>query len=219
MGLYFKQTFGDKFKKSIIVIHDTVGSANGENVKAGWIAKSNNISTCKVISGKPNTDKELAEGDFDGVVIDVFDPKYWSYHLGISDPAYRIQKSSCAIELCSFGPLLKTTKGFMNVYHSIVPDDQVIKLGKTFRGYDYFEKYSDKQLISLKEQLILLANTFSIDLHSGLYKLIKNGNKAFELQSGALQASPGLYTHVNYRKADKWDCQPQPNLIQMIMEL
>lgn len=211
MSSYFKQTFV-KYPKDKIVIHHTAGSGNPFAVCDWWTSQDKNISTCKVIGGIGNQNK------WDGICVDFFAAKYYAYHLGIKENDYSISKSSIGIEICSYGGLAYQNGVYTNYVHGIITQDQVCKLDKTFRGFDFFQAYTEKQIATLKAQLIQLSQQFNIDLHSGMYALLKKNGKAFEIQTSALSGKPGLWTHVNYRR-DKIDCYPDPKLIQMILEL
>ena len=61
-----------------------------------------------------------------------------------------------------------------------------------------------------------------MDLENGLPKLLKEGmdpKDAFEFNEEAYNAKQfGLWTHTNVRK-DKFDCSPQPELVNMLRTL
>jgi hypothetical protein len=61
-----------------------------------------------------------------------------------------------------------------------------------------------------------------MDLVNGLPKLLKEGvdpAEAFEFNSDAYYAKQyGLWSHTNVRK-DKFDCFPQPELVEMLKQL
>jgi len=86
-------------------------------------------------------------------------------------------------------------------------------LDKPWRGKRYFHKYSDKQIASLKILILELARKFDIPLPNIQYDL-----NYFDLKFDALNGKPGLWTHVNVRE-EKWDCFPQPELIDMLNSL
>ena len=86
-------------------------------------------------------------------------------------------------------------------------------MDKPWRGKKYFQKYTDKQINSLKKIILELARKFDIPLPN-----IKYDECFFDLKYDALNGAPGLWTHVNVRE-DKWDCFPQPELIEMLNTL
>lgn len=208
--------YKNAYKKDKIVIHHTAGSHQPLWTIDGWQATNKKIGTAFIIGGKSNDPKY--PDDFDGAQYKYFDPKYWSLHLGIKEGTnYPITKASIGIELCNYGQLIKNEEGrYLTRVNSVVPEDQVVKC--SFRGYEYYEAYTVKQVATLKKTLLALAEEFNIDIRAGIQCLLKKGCKAFELQTSALAGKPGLWTHVNYRK-DKWDCSPQDILIEMIMSL
>lgn len=213
MGTYFRQ----EYPKDKIIIHHTAGSADVYAVSAWWDMQNNNVSTSKIIGGIfRNGDARL-----DGFVLDFYDPKYWSYHLGVNSNGHQIEKTSIGIELTNYGGLRKTPFGeYINYVHGIIPEYQVEKLDKPFRGFSYYQAYTQKQIDSLKAELLKLAAEFNIDLHLGMYALLKKGRNAFEIQTSALNSKPGLWGHVNYRRAtEKQDPYPSEILIEMILSL
>jgi hypothetical protein len=68
---------------------------------------------------------------------------------------------------------------------------------------------------------LYISNRDNVDLHEGLYKWIKTEGvtKAFDFHINAYKGEvKGLLTHTNIRE-DKFDCSPQPNLVDMILSL
>lgn len=210
MENYYKQVF----KKDKIVLHHTAGSHNPHWVLDGWNANKKKIGTAWVIGGMANPPYKDV---FDGDVVNYYDDKYWSHHIGIPESNYHITKPSIGIELCNYGYLVKNNYGtYLTYVGTVVPPEQVVSCD--FRGFSFYEAYTEAQIIKLKALLLDIAERHTIDLHEGLYKMLKNGNKAFEYQTSARSGRPGLWTHGNFRK-DKWDCSPQGKLIDMILSL
>lgn len=207
---FYKQ----KVTKDKIVLHHTAGSHQPHWVIDGWEANKRKVGTPWVIGGMANPPYK---NEFDGTVVKYFDDEYWAHHLGIVERGYFITKSSIGIETCNYGGLIKNKYGqYLTYVGSLVPEDQVAECD--FRGYKYYEAYTELQLISLRMLLLDIASRHNIDLHLGLYALIKAGKKAFEKQSSALAGKPGLWSHGSYR-SDKTDCSPQEALIEMILSL
>ena len=210
--------------KDTIYVHHTAGGARPDYVIDGWErdkTKSGNalrVGTAFLIGRKTNGVK-----DFDGEIYVPFNPKYWSHHLGLKRPKYspfnnaRLNAKSIAIEICSYGWLHREESGRFyfetgsgKIY---VPNEEVCILEKPWRGKKYFQKYTDKQIESLKKIILELARKFDIPLPN-----IKYDECYFDLKYDALNGAPGLWTHVNVRE-DKWDCFPQPELIEMLNTL
>jgi hypothetical protein len=216
-GEYIKQLSS----KKIIVIHHTAGSHRADWTIDGWNTDKTasgaklRIGTAYVIGGldRNGTDKD----NMNGIVYRAFDDKYASYHLGLkTELNNQITMQSVAIEICNYGWVNKTSSGkFLNYVNNEISASEVIDLGFEFRGSRYWHKYTDAQIATLKELLIKVSTTYGIDLKKGMMEF---GDSAFNLNQNALHGAPGLWSHVNYRQ-DKFDCSPQPNLIQMLKSL
>jgi hypothetical protein len=62
-----------------------------------------------------------------------------------------VNKHSIGIEVCNYGPLTLTKDGkFLTYVNSVVPQSEVLDLGKPFRGYRYWHNYTPNQLESLE---------------------------------------------------------------------
>ena len=127
---------------------------------------------------------------------------------------------SIGIEICNYGPVTKTNSGKLLTYvNSELSPSQVCDLGYHFRGYQNHHKYSNKQIASLKELLLILGNKFNIDIRKGIVPLLnKPGGEAFELNGDALNGKQGIWSHTSVRK-DKFDVHPQDELIAMLRTL
>jgi hypothetical protein len=97
---------------------------------------------------------------------------------------------------------------------------QLVTLPKAFRGFQHWHRYSDTQILTLKEWILFIANRDNIDVRKGLPEIIKNkGADAFDLFDVKLvEKTPGLWNHTNVRK-DKFDMFPQQELIDMLLSL
>ncbi|HAS45054.1 MAG TPA: hypothetical protein DCS93_31520 [Microscillaceae bacterium] len=101
-------------------------------------------------------------------------------------------------------------------------DDNDYKKG--YRGNEYFLKYSDKQLESLKKLLVYLCIEEDIPMQNDKEKIFHMipDFSALPLPkdpfSKAINKYPGIYTHTTV-KVDKSDCHPQPELIQVLTEI
>jgi N-acetyl-anhydromuramyl-L-alanine amidase AmpD len=192
------QYFKDKQFKNQIVIHHTAGSGKAENVIHGWDFNVERVGTAYVI-------------DASGLVVKAFEPEYWAYHLGLkSIQNSQLNKNSIGIEICNWGQLVKKTDGkYYNYINGIVPDNEVVQMPK-FRGFEYYHKYNDAQIESVRKLILELAAKFAIplDYNSDMWDISQN----------ALSGKKGIYTHVSYR-TDKNDCSPQFNLIEMLKNL
>ena len=209
-GEYLKGSY----KNDYIILHHTAGGANPKSVVDYWAKDSlGRVATEFVIGGQ---DCKTNNTKYDGQIVRAFPEGCQAYHIGISGSTY-MNKHSVGIEICNFGYLenCKTYTG------SIANPEQIVSLNEPFKGYLNWHKYSDEQIKSVRYLLSYIANRDNIDLHEGLYKWIKEEGaiKAFDFHTDAYNGKiKGLLTHANIRK-DKYDCCPQPNLVDMILSL
>ncbi len=206
------------FKKQII-LHHTAGGPRPDFTIGWWKQDTQRVATAFVIGRETGDEKNK----FDGTVYRAFPEYLWAYHLGLSkknssinaDLRSSLNKTSIGIEICSYGPVIKqaddTFKTVVN--NKTIPADQITDVGTPWRGYQYFQKYSTAQLDACKTVIMSMAYYFHIPIEEVSYN-----REWFEINANALNASPGIWTHVNYRK-DKTDCFPQPELIEMLNSL
>lgn len=200
----FYDFFREKYTKRQIVWHHTEGHDNVNGVVQWWKSDSkNNIATCALL-GK--------QGNF----LQVFDNDYWAFSLGIKSSQYKnnfkeADKTCVAIELTNAGGLIKNGKDFISSFGSKVPASDVVSVD--FRGFLHYDKYTDKQIQSLKYWTLLCAAAYDIPLTYEYENLfVKNNN--------ALSGKSGIYTHCSFRDSDeKQDLSPQPSLINMAKNL
>jgi hypothetical protein len=224
--LPFGEYYADIRTKDTIYLHHTAGGHRPDWTIDGWKhdrTKTGDklaVATAYVIGGISTTN---GDASFDGVVYRAFDDKYWAHHLGLKQQNNkRLNQKSIAIEICNYGPLVRTLDGrYINYVKKEVPESMVVTLDEPFRGYKYYHRYTDKQLESLTSLLKDLSLRHNIDIKKGMKELLKVPYRlsyAFDMQDAALKGDPGLWTHSNVRK-DKTDCSPQPGLIGLIQSL
>lgn len=220
--LHADEYYHDKVKKSVIALHHTAGSHRPDYSINGWETDKDSagnvlkVGTAYVIGGMSTTDKNVL---WDGVVAQAFPADCWAYHWGLNQANNKLlNQSSVAIEICNYGPIKIGKDGqFYNYVNKPVPKEMVIKLPRTFRGFDYYHAYTTRQITALKELILSLANEFSIDVREGLQPILSKPD-AFEVNKFALQGAPGLWSHTNMRP-DKFDITPQPAIIEMLASL
>jgi N-acetyl-anhydromuramyl-L-alanine amidase AmpD len=200
-------------------IHHTAGWDNPYRTVSNWNRdKRGRVATQYVIGGsnvKGNT-------KHDGVVVECFPNNYLGWHLG-KVGKFAISKFSGGVELNNFGYLKKKDGKYYTYVNTEVKPEYVCDLGYKFRGFQYWHAYTDKQIESLRLLILHLKDIYpKMDLENGLPKLLKEGmhpKDAFEFNSDAYYAKQfGLWTHTNVRK-DKFDCFPQPELVEMLKNL
>jgi hypothetical protein len=219
-GEYYKEII----EKDTIFLHHTAGSHRPDWSIDGWSFDKNKtggklaVGTAYVIGGISTTNNDVS---FDGKIYRAFDDKYWAHHLGLSVINNKIlNQKSIGIEICNYGPVTKNQNGiFFNYVKKPVPANMVIELEKPFRGFNFWQKYTDKQLASTKALILDIALRHpKIDLRGGLRQFIHQGAAAFELNGGGTKGVSGIWSHSNVR-ADKLDIFPQPQIIELIKSL
>lgn len=226
------QYFEGPTRKEWLFLHHTAGWHNPYNVIKDWAADDRGaVATEFVIGGlsvKGNDTK------YDGEVVQAFPQGGYGWHLGIGNN--EMHRNSVGIEVCSFGQLTKDgynksingvqtwiplTKGKFYTYVGTEADPgQVINLDKVYRNYTYWHRYSDKQIVALKELILYIANRDSIDIRCGLPDLIrKKGFDAFDtFDIPLVSKTRGLWCHANVA-TNKVDMFPQQELIDMLLSL
>lgn len=205
-----------EYDKKQIVLHHTV--SNPKDAKGDlkwWLKDKKHIATCMIITS-------------DGTPYQLFSSKYWSHHLGIprtflkeqgfEDWASRnvkLNQESISIEIDNWGGLTKIKDGvYKNVYGGKlkIPDNEIQYFPNGFRGYKYYQKYTNAQIKTVGELLLFWNKKYGIplDYNEDMWDVSKN----------ALGGKKGVWSHVSYRKPiDKQDCFPQPELISMLKTL
>jgi len=179
-----------KTKKDKIVLHFTAGFLHAD---IGELTKQH-VSVAYVVAR-------------DGTVYELFDPEYWSYHLGpkATGGNKKNSSSSIGIEICNNGPLtlengiLKTWSG--SPYCTIDQADAFVKVKDEggFRGHKYFASYTKEQFRTLD---LLITNICR--KHKILRKLPKLNERA---QKFVNDPGEGIWSHQNFR-SDKFDVGP-----------
>lgn len=215
--------YKDIVKKDIIWLHHSEGGSRPDWTISGWgkeylkdvsgklvsDSKGNSIplkvGKAYVIGRKSSTTDDTS---WDGKILRAFDDKYYTYHLGINSANSKdLNSRSIAIEICNYGPLTIGKDGrFYNYVNKPINEKEVVKLDKPFRGYEYFERYTDAQIENLRKLLIYLINKHSIKIEGKIYN-----EKWFEYNTKL----SGIKSHSNMR-VDKYDIFPQKEMIQML---
>lgn len=187
--------------KTQIFLHFTAGGPSAKNVIGGWNSDETTVSTAFVVDR--NT----------GEVYECFDPKYWSFHLGIKNTNGRLDKTSLGIEICSYGPLKKIdTKYYAwpKDWKTEIKETSIYKLDKPFRGYDFFESLTDLQISNVEKLLKILIKKYKIKVQPSF------DEKWFEFNQEVIDKTlPGIFTHTTVRK-DKSDLYPDKRVIDML---
>lgn len=200
-------------KKEYLFLHHTAGGNNPYQVITMWNNDTRGrIATEFVLGGQSVFN---GNDDYDGTIVQAFPEGSYAWHLGDNGSEY-MHSHSVGIETCNFGQI----KNGLTYTGQKADPKQIVELKQPFRGYKFWHRYSDKQIITLKELILYIANRDSIDIHKGLISEIKiKGVEAFEFNSDAYYGKvKGMWTHTNTRK-DKVDMFPQQELIDMLLSL
>ena len=142
--------------KKQIYLHHTAGGPSGERVYQDWAANVERIATCVTISGQ-------GIGATDGQIVQGFPSKYWAYHLGLKESTFHrfivpyksLDRISIGIEICNWGQLTVKNGKYYTYVNKELNIKDVIKLPKAYKGFDFFHNYTDAQIASVKELLLL----------------------------------------------------------------
>ena len=203
------QYLREEHPKKQIYLHHTAGRSNGENTFKWWASNPERVATCVCISGL---------GAVDGQIVQGYSSKYWAYHLGIKRsvfdaygvPYTNLDKYSIGIEICNWGQLSFTGGKFYNYVGGEVPEKEVIKLDVPYKRHIYFHNYTDAQIESVRQLLVLWNQRYGIPL--------KYNEDIWTVTQRALRGEAGVFTHNSVR-ADKVDIYPHPKMIQMLKSL
>ncbi|GEM_PF-768990 len=199
-GQYIKQTTS----KTQIFLHFTAGGPSAKNVIDYWDSNEPRVATPFVIDG-------------DGDVFECFNPDYWSYHLGIKGTKGRLDKSSFGIEICNYGPLkLKDGKYYAwpkDYSTKVIPKDEVYSLPRGFRGFQYYQSFTDGQINATEKLCEHLIEKYNIEIQ---YEFDYSW---FDYDSEVIrQTLPGIWSHSTVRK-DKLDLYPDHRILEMLNRL
>ena len=198
--------------KEYLFLHHTAGWHNPYNTIKDWASDSRGSVGTEFVLGGPSV--KGTDSQHDGKIICAIPEGGYGWHLG-KNGSQRMHTHSVGIEVCNFG-WIKNGKTWAGTK---VHKSQKVQVD--FRGYTEWHKYSDKQIASLKELILYIAERDSIDIHKGLISEIKKKGaiKAFDFNEDAYYGKvKGLWTHTNTR-LDKTDLFPQPELVEMLLSL
>jgi N-acetyl-anhydromuramyl-L-alanine amidase AmpD len=133
----------------------------------------------------------------DGRIHEVFDPRYWAYHLGIKGVGASVDRRSIGIELASEGPVKRSGNSFTAFNRAY--SGEVYDHGSTWRGQSqYWAAYPSSQLNAATELVDHLCSVFGVPRRSPRNHLDFDAN---------LSGFKGVLGHHHLR-ADKSDPHP-----------
>ena len=146
-----KDYISTETKKSLIVLHHTVGGSAKSTIDY-WRSDSGRIATAYVVKR-------------DGRICEVFDPKYWAFHLGLKGTNGAVDKRSIGIEIASEGALIQR-KGELYCFDKVSErtrfTQDYYEYPEPWRGYRFFDAYADAQATAVADLINLLCDKFKI---------------------------------------------------------
>ncbi len=197
----FNNYIREVYAKSQIYLHHTAGGPSGKQVFDIWQMDNTPVATCVSISA-------------DGTIVQGYGSQFWAYHLGLRTkhfknlPYKQLDKTSIGIEICNYGYLVEKQGEYYNYVGGKVTN--VCTLDRPYKGYTHWQNYTDEQIFSVRELLLMWNERYGIDLtyHEDIWQVTDR----------ALKGERGVFTHNSVR-ADKADVYPHPKLITMLQNL
>ncbi|MCK9220600.1 MAG: N-acetylmuramoyl-L-alanine amidase [Bacteroidales bacterium] len=208
------QYVAEEKAKVQIYLHHTAGSADPLQTYKWWESNPERIATCVVIGGMPGNDTTWKDGE----IVQGYSSKFWAWHLGLKEstfakfglPYVSLDQISIGVEICNWGQLTLKEGKFYNYVNRVIPNDQVCTLEAPFRGFTFYHAYTDAQIESVQQLLLLWKTKYNIPLtyHEDIW----------DVTPRALKGEPGIFTHNSVR-FDKNDISPQPKMMAMLTSL
>lgn len=124
--------------KDLIVLHHTAGGS-AKSTFDWWRTTPERIGTAYIVAR-------------DGTVHEVFDPRAWAFHLGISGTQGRVDRRSIGIEIASEGGLTEAD-GKLYTFGVVSPRTEyrgeVVEVPQGWRGFRQFAAYTPAALASV----------------------------------------------------------------------
>jgi N-acetyl-anhydromuramyl-L-alanine amidase AmpD len=215
-------------KKEAAEIHHTVSDGNPYKVIDAWNNDTRGSVATHFVIGREMLNGDL---DYDGMILQCFDLKYWAHHtlttrMGFSNTHNtRTNQVVVGIELCSFGALMKKDGKYYSLDGKTrIPDDQVCTLDRPFNTFKYWHKYTDAQLAALVKLVKWIGVECGIDFQNLVSEPVNVDESWFYMNWHSQKIGYGysqprlLNTHTNF-EFGKFDCYPQPELLEAIKEI
>ena len=219
-----------EYAKKQVVLHHTVSGPGVRGDLNHWLSLSDRIATC-IIVDNDGTAFQCFSSKYWAHHIGM--KSTFLKANGFADWTTRnveLNRGSIAVEIDNWGGLIlgdgkkkqfgTKANGTPNLV-TMLPGKYYTAYGNSvecevqyypqgFQGYNYYAKYSEAQLKTVCELLLLWHIKYGIPLNynEDMWKVSKK----------ALSGTPGVWTHVSFR-TDKSDCHPQPELIEMLKSL
>jgi len=184
-------------KKTLVVLHFTAGYTADSAIAT--FKQPGRVATAYVVGR-------------DGKIYQLFDPKYWSYHLGQKDynNNWNNDRRSIGIEIVNIGPVWLKNGKWYDYVHKEWPADQIdIKPNKDAGGTVKFTPQQVAATFNLVDWL-MTANT-------GISRKVWPGDKT-QYALPAVNSFNGITTHQQFRR-DKYDLGPGWPWARMVTDL
>lgn len=194
-------------------LHHTAGGCNPYDVINNWSTDNRDkVGTQFAVGGlSPKTSK------YDGLIVQSMPLQFSAYHIAMS----RVKMSQyntlvnagyIGIEICNYGYVEKVNGKFYNYVKSQMEDWEVVDLGHKDFGYQYWHRYTDKQVESVRLLLTKLKEIYGFK-----YESLPLNLDWFRIDKKAQTGLRALTTHTNFEGwPNKYDCSPQPQFFKMI---
>jgi N-acetyl-anhydromuramyl-L-alanine amidase AmpD len=194
------QYFPQACRKDLIVLHFTAGGS-ARSAFDSWMQSAVQVATAYVV-------------DTDGTIYELFDPRYWAYHLGVRGPAaanWKHDRRSIGIEIANVGPLRLDAASpgqlnwwppgnrFQTRYCGLAETGRYVS--KPYRGFQHFAAFPQAQVESVTALAGHLCDTF------GIPKRLPPEAKREEFDVSFYAGFQGVASHQNFRD-DKTDIGP-----------
>ena len=173
----------DPHPKSLIVLHHTAGGSVRSTFHWWEEGDPSRIATAYVV-------------ERDGTIFEVFEPRFWAFHLGLRGTGGRVDRRSIGIELASEG-WLEQVGSELHAFGRPF-EGEVYDHGSTWRGHRFFAAYTPDQVVAAIALVDHLCELFSVPRRTPADPL------AFDRDLFDFQ---GILGHHHVR-ADKTDLHP-----------
>lgn len=199
--------------KKSFALHHTAGGPDGLTVPMVF-DKRTYVGTSYALGG---------DGTIVQMLIDPF--KDWAYHLNMAADytvgAVEEKKAameSISIEICNWGPLtFDTTIKKYRTYTGQIYEGKVVDYheiyGKDYRGFRYYQAYTNKQIEALALMLRVIMPRLGVQKPKTW--TIKDFDASASNVRQVIEGKMPLFHHAQVRKT-KSDLHPQPELISVL---
>lgn len=190
------QYMHEETEKDLIILHFTAGST-ASGAFASWMSTEARVATAYIL-------------DLDGTIYELFDPRYWAFHLGIRGAAsqnFRHDRRSVGIEIVNVGPLRERDRAlfwwpndFRTRWCGLDESSRYVR--RTYRGFHHFAAFTPAQFAALPPLIAYLRQRFPVPK-----RLPSQAQREAADAAGYFRDYRGIAAHQNYR-ADKFDIGP-----------